>query len=110
MTGSFVVNAFVLCRMNPELEGWPKPSEEEVQKWEEQRKLRDRISSEMGQYLLKGYKMLDKTCKECAVGCCIQYLHFVYFRDRIAANRCICTFSRFSIKFEIVDSVKSPTH
>ena len=75
MTGSFVVNAFVLSRMYLELEGWPKPSEEEVRKWEEQRKLRDRISSEMGQYLLKGYKMLDKTCKECAVGCCIQHLY-----------------------------------
>lgn len=46
---------------------WVEPSPEEKQLMAEMRKTRDRISSQMGQYLLKGYKMLDKTCESCAV-------------------------------------------
>jgi uncharacterized Zn finger protein (UPF0148 family) len=51
--------------MHLEKEGWLTATEAESKEWEEQRKLRDKISAEMGQYLLKGYKMLDKTCKVC---------------------------------------------
>ena len=46
---------------------WVEPSHEEKQLMAQKRKIRDRISSQMGQYLLKGYKMLDKTCESCAV-------------------------------------------
>ena len=46
---------------------WVEPSHEEKQLMAEKRKTRDRISSQMGQYLLKGYKMLDKTCESCTV-------------------------------------------
>ena len=44
-----------------------KPSEEERASWEEQRQRREKLSSLMGQYLLKGYRMLSSNCSDCGV-------------------------------------------
>ena len=42
-------------------------SEQEERVWEEKKRMRERISSIMGQYLLKGYRMLNVNCAECGV-------------------------------------------
>ena len=44
-----------------------KPSEEERTSWEQQRQRREKLSSLMGQYLLKGYRMLGSNCSDCGV-------------------------------------------
>lgn len=36
--------------------------------WEQMKMDRDKLSSAMGEYLLKGYRMLDSYCEECGVG------------------------------------------
>lgn len=59
---------------------WVEPSDEEKQLMAERRRTRDQISSQMGQYLLKGYKMLDKTCGTCGVS----------QREYIKSNREYC--------------------
>ena len=48
---------------------WPgkKLSEEERASWEQQRQRREKLSSLMGQYLLKGYRMLGSNCSDCGV-------------------------------------------
>lgn len=33
--------------------------------WEEKKRARERVSTLMGQYLLKGYRMLSITCTQC---------------------------------------------
>ena len=35
--------------------------------WEERKRTRERVSTLMGQYLLKGYRMLNSSCPECEV-------------------------------------------
>jgi len=35
--------------------------------WEEKRKVQDKVSQMMGDYLLKGYRMLDSYCGSCEV-------------------------------------------
>ena len=45
-----------------------KFSKEEQASWKQQRERRERLSSLMGQYLLKGYRMLGSNCSECGVG------------------------------------------
>ncbi len=42
-------------------------SSEEKKLWEERRKIQDRVSNTMGEYLLKGYRMLDSYCHVCEV-------------------------------------------
>ena len=48
-------------------EGLGASTEEQKRKWEDQRQKREKISSSMGQYLLKGYRMLATTCDTCGV-------------------------------------------
>ena len=43
-------------------------SDVEKKLWEEKRREQDKLSSAMGEYLLKGYRMLDSYCEECGVG------------------------------------------
>lgn len=47
---------------------WQPPSESELKVIEARRERNNKISSIMGQYLLKGYKMLAVTCQVCDVG------------------------------------------
>lgn len=49
---------------------WRPPVLTEAEKIAVQAKQKEReqLSSAMGQYLLKGYRMLDSTCSECGVG------------------------------------------
>ena len=35
--------------------------------WKEKQQERDKLSSVMGEYLLKGYRMLDSYCSKCGV-------------------------------------------
>lgn len=42
-------------------------SEEEMKVWQEKQQKRDQLSHVMGEYLLKGYRMLDSYCSECNV-------------------------------------------
>lgn len=44
-----------------------RPTEEERLAWEEQKQTREKLSTLMGQYLLKGYRMLGSDCQSCAV-------------------------------------------
>ena len=37
----------------------------EEETWEEKKRTREIVSTLMGQYLLKGYRMLSITCTEC---------------------------------------------
>ena len=43
------------------------PSPGEMKTWREKQVKRDELSGMMGQYLLKGYGMLDSYCSECGV-------------------------------------------
>ena len=36
--------------------------------WEDKRQQREKLSNRMGQYLLKGYRMLSSNCDHCGVG------------------------------------------
>ena len=42
-------------------------TEQEDAAWEEKKQMRERLSHIMGQYLLKGYRMLGTNCPECEV-------------------------------------------
>lgn len=42
-------------------------SEQERRTWEEQKRTRDRVSNMIGQYLLKGCRMLGSSCGKCGV-------------------------------------------
>lgn len=44
-----------------------QPTEEERLAWEDQQQKRDKLSESMGQYLLKGYRMLSTNCEDCGV-------------------------------------------
>ena len=46
---------------------WQPPSEAELKIIQARRERSDKISKLMGDYLLKGYKMLGITCTECGV-------------------------------------------
>lgn len=48
-------------------ESWTPPTEAEQKVIEARRERNNKISSLMGQYLLKGYKMLAITCQLCDV-------------------------------------------
>ena len=42
-------------------------SVEEMKTWQEKQQKRDKLSRIMGEYLLKGYRMLDSHCPACNV-------------------------------------------
>lgn len=42
-------------------------SAEEMKAWQEKQQKRDKLSNIMGEYLLKGYRMLDSYCSDCNV-------------------------------------------
>ncbi|GCC44290.1 hypothetical protein chiPu_0028124, partial [Chiloscyllium punctatum] len=44
---------------------WTPPSEAEMKVIEARRERQDKITKLMGDYLLKGYKMLADSCQEC---------------------------------------------
>lgn len=44
-----------------------RPTEEERLAWEERQQQRDKLSGLMGQYMLKGYRMLGSSCGDCGV-------------------------------------------
>lgn len=46
---------------------WEPPTEAEMKVLEAQRERQNKISKLMGDYLLKGYKMLGDCCQHCAV-------------------------------------------
>lgn len=69
---------FLTCEMASE-EG--KYSEQEEKEWEKKKRTRERVSTLMGQYLLKGYRMLNINCAECGV----RWLFYV--RMRICLHR-----------------------
>ena len=48
-------------------EGWKPPTEAEMKVLQARRERSDKISKLMGDYLLKGYKMLGVSCGTCGV-------------------------------------------
>ena len=48
-------------------DGWTPPSEAEMKILSARRERQNKISALMGQYLLKGYKMLGTCCSLCGV-------------------------------------------
>lgn len=46
---------------------WEPPSEAEMKVIQARRERQDKISKLMGDYLLKGYKMLGECCEQCGV-------------------------------------------
>lgn len=46
---------------------WEPPSEAELKVFQARRERQDKISKLMGDYLLKGYKMLSNCCDTCGV-------------------------------------------
>lgn len=46
---------------------WQPPSEAEMKIIQARRERSDKISKLMGDYMLKGYKMLGTVCEECSV-------------------------------------------
>ncbi len=44
-----------------------KITAEEMKVWQDKQKKRDEVSNTMGEYLLKGYRMLDAYCSDCGV-------------------------------------------
>lgn len=53
--------------MGSKMNGLVEPSREQLRQMEARRQRNDRISQLMGNYLLKGYKMLDEYCATCTV-------------------------------------------
>lgn len=47
---------------------WEPPTEAEMKVIQARRERQDKISKLMGDYLLKGYKMLGECCDACGVG------------------------------------------
>ena len=45
---------------------WTPPTQEELAKMAVRRARSDKVSQIMGQYMLKGYRMLDKQCPICS--------------------------------------------
>ena len=55
---------------------------EEEAAWAKARQTREEVSKLIGQYLLKGYRMLDASCTDCGVSPCVQSvlrLHTHYY-------------------------------
>lgn len=48
---------------------WEPPTAAEMKVIQARRERQDKISQLMGDYLLKGYKMLDECCDVCGVSC-----------------------------------------
>lgn len=57
---------------------WEPPSEAEMKILEARRERSDKISKLMGDYLLKGYKMLGSVCETCDVGFFIKCKEVIY--------------------------------
>ena len=53
---------------------WEGPAVEQREAAKRKRERDDRISSLMGEYLLKGYRMLGSTCSTCGVSLAVVYL------------------------------------
>lgn len=58
-----------LCLSSPEVDdfSWEPPTEAETKVLQARRERQDRISRLMGDYLLRGYRMLSETCADCGV-------------------------------------------
>lgn len=48
---------------------WERPTTEQRAEAKKRKTRNDQISSLMGDYLLKGYRMLGSTCSTCGVSC-----------------------------------------
>ncbi|XP_048851098.1 protein ZNRD2 isoform X1 [Brienomyrus brachyistius] len=59
---------------------WEPPSEAEMKVIQARRERQDKISKLMGDYLLKGYKMLGETCSQCET---------ILLQDRQKKNYCV---------------------
>uniref|UniRef100_A0A3B3RMC5 Zinc ribbon domain containing 2 n=1 Tax=Paramormyrops kingsleyae TaxID=1676925 RepID=A0A3B3RMC5_9TELE len=59
---------------------WEPPSEAEMKVIQARRERQDKISKLMGDYLLKGYKMLGETCGQCET---------ILLQDRQKKNYCV---------------------
>uniref|UniRef100_S4RZQ1 Zinc ribbon domain containing 2 n=1 Tax=Petromyzon marinus TaxID=7757 RepID=S4RZQ1_PETMA len=59
---------------------WEPPSEAEMKVMTARRERQDKISKIMGEYLLKGYKMLGESCDECGT---------ILLQDRQRKNYCV---------------------
>lgn len=60
----------VLCAfLSPEVDdfSWEPPTEAETKVLQARRERQNRISALMGDYLLRGYRMLGETCADCGV-------------------------------------------
>ena len=57
--------------LDDDLEMWVPPTEAEQKVIEARRDRNNKISSIMGGYLLKGYKMLATSCPVCNVSICV---------------------------------------
>lgn len=55
--------------LTPEVDdfSWEPPTEAETKVLQARRERQDRISRLMGDYLLRGYRMLGETCADCGV-------------------------------------------
>lgn len=58
--------------LEDEESAWKKPTSEQRAELKRRRERDDQISSRMGEYLLKGYRMLGSTCSTCGVSNTIQ--------------------------------------
>ena len=52
--------------MNYNDDEWKPPTEEEMREMEKRRARSNKVSKLMGEYMLKGYRMLDKNCPICS--------------------------------------------
>ncbi|XP_067939134.1 protein ZNRD2-like [Watersipora subatra] len=59
---------------------WKPPTEAEMKVLSARRERQDKISQIMGQYLLKGYKMLGEICEECGT---------ILLRDKQGVDYCV---------------------
>ncbi|KAI8482593.1 protein ZNRD2-like [Branchiostoma floridae x Branchiostoma belcheri] len=66
--------------IDPDDYDWQPPSEADLKVIEARRERNDQISKRMGDYLLKGWKMLGTNCEEC--GC-------ILLRDKQGADYCV---------------------
>ncbi len=64
---------------------WTPPTEAELKVIQAKRERADKISKLMGDYLLKGYKMLGTTCKTCDVSRCLIQTYSAPFKSIYAA-------------------------
>ncbi|CAH1263370.1 SSSCA1 [Branchiostoma lanceolatum] len=66
--------------MDPDDYDWQPPTEADLKVIEARRERNDQISKRMGDYLLKGWKMLGTNCEDC--GC-------ILLRDKQGADYCV---------------------